>query len=169
MAVRRGYKQNTEHVRRRVAARLATLTQKPKPVSKEWLEEQYVALQRDCVQIGRQLDKDPKTIWAWLKYYGIPTRPRGNQSHKGQPPDWTGRHHSEATREHIRAIAFADGRVPYLRNGKPWLAGVSGPEHPSWKGGVTPERQAFLPDSRVEESRQGRLSAGGRQVRAMRR
>lgn len=150
MAVKKGYQQSPEHVRRRIDARLATLKVKPKPVSKEWLELEYVTKGRDCVQIGAELGRDPKTIWSWLRHYGIPTRPRGASGggaphafQKGENGGWTGRTHSPETRELIRQARIADGTVPYLRDGVHWLKGKRGAETPNWKGGVTAERQAF--------------------------
>src|SRR5271169_2063272 len=118
MARVKGYKQSPEHVRRRIDSRLATLASKPKPVSREWLEREYVTNERNCVQIGAELGKDPKTIWAWLRHYGIPTRPRGGASSPGsfQPGAniWYGRKHTQAAKDLIRQARITDGRVPYL-------------------------------------------------------
>lgn len=47
----RGYVQTDAHVRARIAARLATLAAKPKPVSKDWLVSHYALLGMDCVQL----------------------------------------------------------------------------------------------------------------------
>jgi predicted HNH restriction endonuclease len=40
-------------------------------------------------------------------------------------------------------MALLDGRVPYLKNGVHWLKGRPSSDHPTWKGGITPERQSF--------------------------
>ena len=61
---------------------------------------------------------------------------------KGHDNGRIGTHLSDETKEKIRQARLKDGRVPYLVNGKHWLKqeGV----HPgTWKGGITPERQAF--------------------------
>jgi hypothetical protein len=149
MVVRRkGYQQSEEHVRRRMASRLATLAVKPKPASREWLVCEYVEKRRNCVEIGAELGRDPKTIWEWLRHYEIPTRPRGGKSspgsfQPGQPGTFAGKKHTAASREAIRAARKADGGVPYLRNGQHWLKTVAREDHPSWQGGITPERQEF--------------------------
>lgn len=148
MAVAPGYRQTEKHVRRRIDARLATLAAKPRPVSRNWLTQEYIDKGRNCVDIGAELGKDPKTIWSWLRFYEIPTRPRGadsaaNRFQKGQPGAFAGRRHTEASKALIRQARLADGGVPYLKDGVHWLAGKGGAEHPSWKGGITPERQAF--------------------------
>lgn len=48
-----------------------------KPVSKEWLIEHYIDKRMDCVDIAKIVNRDPKSVWNWLKDFGIPTRPRG--------------------------------------------------------------------------------------------
>lgn len=128
-----------------------TAPKKYKPrVGREWLENEYVAKGRDCTQIGAELGKDPSTIRGWLVTYGIPTRPRGAnggaRAHafkKGQPSAFKGRRHNAAALEKIKQSTIADGRVPYLVNGKPWMTGRVGAANPNWKGGATPERQEF--------------------------
>lgn len=142
MARMNGYTQSPEHVQRRIASRLATLRVKPKPVTKEWLAEEYVSKGRDCVQIGAELGRDPKTIWAWLRHYDIPTRPRGSnvaQLPRGRKPGFK---LTPDQRQVLREARARDGRVPYLKNGKHWLH-HEGAKAPNWKGGITPERQAF--------------------------
>lgn len=147
MGDRVGRKQSSEHVQRRMASRLETLKAKPKPVSREWLEREYIVNGRNCVQIGAELQRDPKTIWEWLKHYSIPIRPRGGASSSGSfvkgSDVWTGRRHTDEARRKMRAARMADGHVPYLRDGVHWLDGLPSSAHPNWKGGVTPERQAF--------------------------
>lgn len=148
MGVKVGYRQSEDHVRNRIDARLATLRAKPTLVSREWLEREYLVEGRNCVQIGLELGRDPKTIWGWLRFFDIPTRPRGGASspssfRKGQVGTFTGKTHSQKSRELIRQARLRDGGVPYLRDGVHWLAGKTGSDHPSWKGGCTPERQAF--------------------------
>lgn len=81
-----------------------------------------------------------------LKKARIPTRPRG-QYMKGRKKNydnyWKGKNLPQETRDKIRDAAIKDGRVPYLKNGVHWLKGKRGAASPVWKGGITPERQAF--------------------------
>lgn len=142
MGVTLGYKQTAEHARKRIDARMATLAKKPKPFEKQWLEARYVGEQMDCAQIGRLAERDPKTIWSWLRYYGIPTRPRG--SNVGQLPKGraAGFSLSAEHKQSLRAARLKDGRAPWMKDGKHWLQ-HEGAVHPNWKGGITPERQAF--------------------------
>jgi len=131
-----------------------------KPVTKEWLYEHYVTKGLDTGQIGRMVNRDPKSVWNWLKDLGIPTRPRGgNKNYKSGPGaagGFFGKHHSEETKKKLRERVRTDaerqkhresklksGRVPYLKNGKHWLHTVGKEHHPKWKGGITPERQAL--------------------------
>lgn len=114
-----------------------------KGVSADWLRQKYWEEDLGCPQIAKLVNRDPKTVLNWLRYYGIPTRTRGHDtSHlpNGREPGFT---LSIEHREALRQARLRDGHVPYLQNGVHWLKGKTGNQHPSWKGGLTPERQAF--------------------------
>lgn len=119
----------------------------PWPPSREDLERAYVSERLDLVQIGAAVGKDPKTVWHWMRKLGVPTRGRGTNTavhfRKGAPSAFKGMRHTDANRELVRQLRLADGHVPYLKNGVHYSKGKSGPEVPSWRGGSTPERQAF--------------------------
>lgn len=111
---------------------------------RDLLIDLYVAQQLDCVQIGAMVQRDPTSIHHWLTKLEIPTRPRGS-NHKqnllqGQR---VGFRHSEQSKEVIRAASIARGAVPYLRGGVHFNKGKRGAVVHNWKGGITPERQAF--------------------------
>jgi len=145
VAVSIGYKQSTNHLARRMASKAATLRARPKPFAKDWLIAKYITDGLDCVQIGAIAQRDPKSIWSWLKYYGIPTRPRG-ANHAHLPKDgstFLGKHHSAKTRKVLSDIALASGRVPFKKENGPPMKGKRGAQTTNWKGGITPERQAF--------------------------
>lgn len=94
------------------------------------------------VDIGRIVDRDPKTILHWMRKHNIPTRPRGDTA------NFRGRHvtkrvHTQATKDRIRASNLATGKVPYLRDGAHYNKGKRGAVVANWKGGITPERQTF--------------------------
>lgn len=117
-----------------------------KPVSKEWLSRKYITEGRDCVEIATLVDRDPKSVWNWLKDLGIPTRPRGSstkQHFKKGHKLCVGRSQSEATREKIRQARFADGRIPCYVNGVHWTKAYPDRHPASWRGGISPQRQAF--------------------------
>jgi hypothetical protein len=146
--MKRGYRQTSEHVRKRIAARLHTLRTKPKPLSAEELKRRYWGTKETCVDIAHGCGVDPKTVWAWMRFYGIPTRPRGSGSAvsnliigSGPANAFYGRKHSLKTKKRLSEISIADGRLPWGKNNPhPRLTGKN---HPSWKGGCTPERQSF--------------------------
>jgi endogenous inhibitor of DNA gyrase (YacG/DUF329 family) len=48
-----------------------------RPVTRDWLYEHYVTLGEDCPTIGKQVDRDSKSVWNWLRDWNIPTRKRG--------------------------------------------------------------------------------------------
>ncbi len=117
-----------------------------KPVTEEWLRQKYLVEGLDTTQIAHLVGRDPKSVWNWLKDFGIPTRPRGSDKRqhfkKGDKNAFEGRKHTPETRARLSAIAKADGRVPF----DPVLGpnnGRRGKDHQSWKGGITPARQAF--------------------------
>ena len=119
-----------------------------KPVTKEWLEEHYLNQKLDTTQIGRLVHRDPKSVWNWLKDFGIPTRPRGGATApksfiSGQPNAFKGHHHTPETKAKLRSISLADGRVPYNPAVGSYMKGRKGKDTTNWKGGITPERQAL--------------------------
>lgn len=113
--------------------------------TEEWLRQKYEAEGLDCPTIGIIVARDPKTVWTWLKSYGIATRPRGfnNRFVHGQVSQFKGKKHTDESKARFRAARLADGHFPKQRDGRPYWAGKSGKAHPTWAGGATPERQAF--------------------------
>lgn len=115
--------------------------------TQDWLYQRYIVEGLDCVQIGKLVHRDPKQVWRWIQDYGIPTRARGTTgngpSMPGEQNPFYGKTHSQAFKDAQRARRLQDGHVPYLKNGVHHLKGQPSHLHPTWKGGVTPERQAF--------------------------
>lgn len=117
-----------------------------KPVTKEWLEQKYLVEKLSMPEIGKLVKRDPSRVEDWLKDFGIQTRPRGLNTEtqfKLGGSGWAGRRHSEESKEKIRQARIREGSVPYLKNGIHHLKGKRGAETTNWKGGATPERQAF--------------------------
>lgn len=123
-----------------------------KLVDRDWLFEKYVEEGRSANDIARIVGRDPKRVLEWLWGYGIPTRSRGHNyaDHPafaywlhGTDNPFKGKRHSEQTRSKLRDVAIADGRVPYDPAVGSYMKGRRGADAPNWKGGVTPERQAF--------------------------
>jgi len=79
-----------------------------------WYREEWQSL----ATIAERLQVGETTVGRWLNHYQIPLRS-------------------------IKEYRARDGRVPYLKNGVHHLKGKRGVETPNWKGGITPERQAF--------------------------
>lgn len=148
-----GYKQAPEHVAKRIAKRLETLASKHRGPGADWLQQRYVTDGLDCAQIGALVGRDPKTVWAWLRHYAIPTRPRG--SHDKLPKDgrgFRGRNHTADYRARLSELSIAQGRVPFDPAVGPPMRGKRGSETSNWKGGATPERQAFYASSEWREA-----------------
>lgn len=118
-----------------------------KPYTEAWLRQRYMVEGMSADAIAREIGRDPKRVWEWLRDYGIPTRSRGTdygQSFKpGMVSPFLGRKHTDETKALIRAARVADGGVPYLRGGVHYLKGKTGADTPNWRGGLTPERQGF--------------------------
>ena len=126
----------------------ANYQRRAKPVSEKWLRDHYLDKKMNCTEIAHIVNRDPKSVWNWLKDLGIPTRPRGHDWRDklkiGSGPDnaFYGKKHSKATREKLKEIAIADGRVPFDPKVGSYMKGRKGPNTPRWKGGITPERQS---------------------------
>lgn len=124
--------------------------------TKEWLYEQYVVEKRTANDIAKEVGRDSKRVWEWIRDYGIETRKRGFGDRdvwfvKGQESAFKGKKHSEENKERQRNRMLKDGRVPYLVNGQHWLK-QDGAHPASWKGGVTPERQAIYSSEQWKEA-----------------
>lgn len=118
-----------------------------KPVTKEWLIEHYVNQKLDTTQIAHIVNRDPKSVWNWLKDFGIPTRPRGgftspNCFKKGQKNLFEGRKHTKETKRRMSEMAKKEGRVPFDPEIGSYMKGRKGENTPGWKGGITPIRQS---------------------------
>lgn len=113
--------------------------------SPEWLREAYWVKKMDCVQIGKDLGQDPKTIWLWLRNAGIETRKRGTTGNHRfvKRPYWKGRKLPKRMRQRLSEWHKQNGRCPAFINGVHWLKHYKGRKPASWRGGVTAERQAF--------------------------
>lgn len=68
--------------------------------SKENLEQLYVEQEKSTHEIGTILKTDSKTIWYWLKKYGIPIRSR-SESLIGELNYWYGKPHSEEHKKRV--------------------------------------------------------------------
>lgn len=114
--------------------------------TKEWLHNEYFTKQKSANQIAREIKRDPKRVWEWIVDYGMKLRPRGTDYgqafKKGMPSAFKGKRHTQEAKAFFKKQAKADGRVPYLKNGEHWLK-QAGVRPPSWRGGITPERNAF--------------------------
>ena len=112
--------------------------------TKEWLIDQYITHGKDANQIGREIGRDGKSVWNWLAMYEIPRRARGHDT-SHLPKDgrtFRGKNHSDETRKKLSEQAKIDGRVPWGKNNPHPLKGGNPENHPCFKGGLTPERQA---------------------------
>lgn len=128
----------------------AEAQRRQKPVDREWLYQKYIVEKLDCTQIGKMVNRDPKSVWNWLRDYKIETRKRGTTDNWkysiGKPHNITPEGRKKLS-DQARAARLADGRKPYLKNGVHHLKGKRGADTPNWKGGITPER-AKVYDSR---------------------
>ena len=112
--------------------------------TKEWLEDQYITQEKGAYQIGREIGRDGKRVWEWLVYHGIPTRPRGHNADENLIRDgstFRGRNHSVDTKEKIKASWEGRDLSAYANNGA-HIAALAKEDHPNWRGGITPQRQA---------------------------
>ncbi len=125
----------------------AEAQRRTKPVSREWLYKKYVVEELDCTVIGKLVQRDPKSVWNWLQDFGIETRKRGttgNWEYSIGAPRVLTPEGRKILSDNARAARLADGRKPYLNKaGVHHLKGKRGAATPNWKGGITPERQAF--------------------------
>ena len=91
---------------------------------KDFLISEYIDKRKSANQIAREIKRDPKRVWEWIKDYGLDTRPRGTdygQCFKKNHNGCLGRKLSNETKDKIRKARLKDGRVPYLVDGVHWM------------------------------------------------
>lgn len=115
-----------------------------RPINSDDLRRMYVDYGMSAVDIAKIVGRDAKSVWNWLQWDGVQTRPRGSdvRQHfaKGHKL-CVGRTHTDETKEKLRQARLADGaKCLFLPNGDHVLKGRKGKDHPSWQGGVTPLR-----------------------------
>lgn len=118
-----------------------------RPIEKDELHRLYVEVGMSANEIAAKVGRNPKRVWEWLRDDGIKTRPRGHDERlhfKTGHKLGVGRKVSDHMRNALREARRLDGSKGLFReNGDHVLKGKTGADHPSWKGGATPERQAF--------------------------
>jgi HNH endonuclease len=130
----------------------------------DWLRQKYEIEQLDCVQIAAIVGRNPKTVWSWLKNFGIKTRPRGSNAStnllQGRTPGFKLSAHQK---QQLREARLREGRFPKSPDGEPYWKDRTGAAHPTWTGGATPERQAFYASAEWAVARKAAYAnAGGR-------
>lgn len=115
--------------------------------SKDWLHKVYVVDELSTGDIAKIANVNSKTVHKWLIKYGIPTRPRGHnyastlKIGSGSDNAFYGRKH---TAESIAKMSESSkGESPWLYGPVNHWYGKTGEQNRNWKGGITPERQAF--------------------------
>lgn len=122
--------------------------------TKQWLENEYLTLGKGAPEIAKEIGRNSKRVWEWITDYGIPTRSRGYDT-THLPKDgssFKGKRHSLETRKKQSEIAIEEGRVPYNPEVGSYMIGKKGKDHPNWKGGLTPDRQAVYASEEWSES-----------------
>jgi hypothetical protein len=121
--------------------------ERARPISKEDLRRMYIDEARSANDIAKIVGRNSKRVWEWLVADGIETRPRGHDERVHFKPGHklgVGRAVGEDQRQTLREARRKDGSKGLFRpDGTHVLKGRRGAAHPSFKGGLTPERQAF--------------------------
>lgn len=144
-----------------------------KPVDRDWLYQKYVVEGLGTTKIARLVHRDPKRVYGWLVDFGIPLRAKwqggGDRSGLHWRKDWLASEYANgrtiedlakeiglpkqtvasrmkafgiSSRTTEESLKFSGNTRVYSGDRHP-MYGRRGERCPSWKGGVTPERQAF--------------------------
>lgn len=122
-----------------------------KPVDKAWLYQKYVVEQLGTYEIAKLVNRNPKNVYNWIIGYNIPTRTKKEavvlfnkreETKKKRSSSSKGRPFPE--RAKLKLSLERKGKPnPKITGKKNGMYGRRGELSPSWKGGVTPERQSF--------------------------
>jgi len=149
------------------------------PVS---LRYEYIEHRRSTYHIAREIGCDPKTVYAALRRYDIPTRPRGEHfksgydnlknSHDncmlrpGAVNPFQGRKHTAETRELLSEKALADtGRSARMTGERNPMFGRRGKDASAWQGGRTPTYLQGRTRSELQQWRRRVLARDGHRCR----
>lgn len=117
------------------------------PPPADELRRLYIDERKGCPEVARIIHASVKTVRKWLITAGIEIRKRGNnpavQFKKGERSAFAGRKLSSEARAKIGAATRARPNFGFMQNGVHYLSGAPPEANPNWKGGLTPERQAF--------------------------
>lgn len=140
-----------------------------KPVDRDWLVQKYINEGLGTYQIAKLVKRNPKQVYTWLVGYGIEIRGRAWSTEAGGQPfhdrDWLIEEYvnkQRSTGEIAAQFGVTDATISFwldkhgiaartiveARKVKHWslrgkVNGMYGRRSPNWKGGCTPERQAF--------------------------
>lgn len=143
-----------------------------KPVDKEWLEQKYLVEGLGAYAIAKLVNRNPKQVWNWIKDYEIPLRKRTWSIEPDTQPyhdpgwlkgEYVGKKRSsqeiadqfgvtgETISLFLKRYSISRRTMSEARSIKHWgqlgeqnpMYGKRGAKHHNWKGGSTPERQAF--------------------------
>ncbi|MCB1476610.1 MAG: HNH endonuclease [Rhodobiaceae bacterium] len=122
-----------------------------------WLRQKYEVEGLSTYEIGAIVGRDPKRVYAKLRDFGIPTRPRGaNLAGKdnymrrpGVRNPFAGKSHSAKTKAVLSAKASVE--KPYLRGAANGMSGRVGAANPNYRDGSAPERQRLYASSRWKD------------------
>jgi len=143
-----------------------------KPITRDELFRLYVVNGMGTYQIARIVGRDPKRVYEWLKGFGIPVRKREWDTTPGSKPyhdhEWLRIEYIEKQRAAAEIAIDCDvtennilfflskfdiprRAMDEIRALKYWGAsgpdnpmyGQTGKDNPNWKGGISPDRQAF--------------------------
>jgi len=143
-----------------------------KPVDRDWLYQKYIVEGLGTYQIAKMVNRNPKQVYLWLVGYGIEIRKREWSTESNTQPfhdrEWLYDQYinKELSAQEIASqFSVTEGLILFwlrrhdidrrnvseARDIKHW--GLSGEDNPmfgkrgdkasAWKGGCTPERQAF--------------------------
>lgn len=122
-----------------------------KGITKEWLFQKYITEQLGTYEISKLVNRNPKRVYEWLIGYGIPTRTKNEsivafnkrpETREKRGNSRRGIKMTDIQKEKI-SIARTGKHYPNLQGSRNGMFGRTGNRSGNWKGGCTPERQAF--------------------------
>jgi hypothetical protein len=125
--------------------------QRQKVVSKEWLHQKYVVEGLGTYEIAKLVGRDPKRVYEWLQQDGIPMRTRHDSvvamnkrsdTIEKRRVSTANRIVTEAQKRKLSASRTGK-HYPKLQGDGNGMFGKCREQSPTWKGGLTPERQAL--------------------------
>ena len=138
------------------------IEEKPDYQDKEWLEKQYITLDKSMKQIADEINIASSTIFNWLRKHNIETRKNTPDDIRYRNKEWLKEQYYDLNINTKQIADMCNVTKPTIRN---WMrifglpmnhTALSKEAHPLWKGGKTIATKGYIMVKKYNHPRGGK-------------